>query len=157
MKPVETRSAISIKTGADIQAMRKANAVVGKVLKLIAVEIHAGKATRDLDRFAENLIQSERAEPAFKGYHGFPASLCISVNEEVVHGIPGARVLKDGDIVSVDVGAIVDGFYGDGARTFAVGAIADDKRKLIDVTRQALDRAITMAKPGNRVTDISYA
>ena len=137
--------------------MRRAGKIVGRLLKLMEKETRAGVTTRALDRIAEDFVRSNGAEPAFKGYHGFPSTICVSVNEEVVHGIPGPRVLKDGDIVGVDVGVVLDGYYSDAARTFAVGAVDETSSKLIKATREALYKGIEKAVEGNRLSDISHA
>ena len=137
--------------------MRKAGRVVAGLLKFLEKEVKAGVMTQRLDELAEGFIRSSGAEPAFKGYFGYPASICVSVNEEVVHGIPTARILKEGDIVGVDVGAKVDGFFADAARTFAVGKIDAESQKLIDVTRAAMTEGIRQAVDGRRLGDISWA
>jgi len=113
--------------------------------------------TADLDRLAEEFITREGATPAFKGYRGYPATLCTSVNEEVVHGIPGKRSLKEGDIVGIDCGAVVEGYYGDAARTMPVGRISPERARLLEVTRKALEAGIAAARPGNRISDIGAA
>jgi len=120
-------------------------------------ETKPGVTTQRLDEIAEAFVRSEGAQPAFKGYYGYPATICASVNEEVVHGIPGKRVLKDGDIIGIDVGVILDGFYSDAARTFAVGKVDPESQRLIDVTREALVKGIGQAVAGNRLSDISWA
>lgn len=119
--------------------------------------IRPGITTAELDSAIEDLIRARGATPSFKGYYGYPASSCISVNEEVVHGIPGDRVLREGDIVGVDIGAYRDTYHGDGARTFAVGEVSEEALRLMTVTEECLKRAIEKAKPGNRVGDISSA
>ncbi len=116
-----------------------------------------GVTTADLDRAAEEFVRDRKALPAFKGYHGYPAVLCVSVNDVVVHGIPDGTVLVDGDIVGCDMGVIVDGWYGDSARTFAVGSIDEESRRLIDVTRGAMHAGIAQAVEGNRIGDIGHA
>jgi methionyl aminopeptidase len=113
--------------------------------------------TGELDAVVEELIRSRGATPSFKGYYGFPASTCVSINEQVVHGIPGDRVIRDGDVVSVDVGAFLEGYHGDGARTYAVGEVPAEARKLMRVTQECLALGIEQARPGNRVGDISSA
>jgi methionyl aminopeptidase len=119
--------------------------------------VQPGITTIELDREAELFIRSRGATPAFKGYHGFPATLCTSVNEVVVHGIPGPQTLESGDIVSIDVGALLDGFYSDAARTFPVGTISPKARRLLEVTRASLEAGIAQALPGNHLYDISAA
>jgi len=137
--------------------MRKAGLVVGQTLELVRASIRPGMTILDLDALAEDHIRSCGAVPSFLGYHGFPRTLCVSVNDEVVHGIPGERVVADGDVVSVDCGAIVAGWHGDAAMTVAVGEIPDEVRELIRVTEEAMWRGIAAAALGGRVTDISHA
>ena len=137
--------------------MRRAGRVVSGLLKLMGKEVKPGVKTKTLDKIAEEFIRSQGAVPAFKGYYGFPSSICTSVNEEVVHGIPGDRVLHEGDIIGVDVGAILDGYFSDAARTFAVGNVDAESRKLMDVTRAAMVEGIKQAIVGNHVSDISWA
>ena len=148
---------VEIKTPAQIQVMRRAGLVVGETLELLSRSVRAGISTRELDAIAEDSIRSSGATPSFLGYHGFPASICTSVNDEVVHGIPGDRVLADGDVVSIDCGAIVDGWHGDAATTVAVGAVPAEVTELMRVTEQAMWRGIAAAHLGGRVTDISHA
>ena len=148
---------ITIKSKTELDKMRQAGRIVARFLKEVEREVRPGVTTADLDRFAEKLIRGEKALPAFKGYHGFPATICASVNEEVVHGIPGKRVLNEGDVVGIDVGVIVDGFYADAARSFAVGKVDEERSRLMRVTREALEAGIRAVKPGNRISDISYA
>jgi methionyl aminopeptidase len=147
---------IIIKNDDEIALMRKAGRIVGETLLLLEKEVKPGITTADLDRIAEEFITKHGAKPSFKGLYGFPSSLCISVNEQVIHGFPGANILKEGDIVSVDCGAFYDGFHGDAARTFAVGNISLDAQKLIDITRESFFQGIKFAKEGNKLTDISY-
>ena len=148
---------MELKTAAEFEKMRQAGRILADFLKAVAAEVRPGVTTKKLDAFAEDFIRSRKAEPAFKGYYGFPATICASVNEEVVHGIPGSRVLRDGDIIGIDVGAKIDGYYADAARTFAVGKIDAASQKLIDVTREATRRGIAKAVAGNRIGDISWA
>lgn len=150
-------SGIELKTLDELEIMRQAGRIVSKLLKLMEQTIKPGIMTKKLDEIAESFIRSEQAVPAFKGYYGFPASICTSVNEEVVHGIPGSKVLKDGDIIGIDVGAKFEGYYSDAARTFAVGVIDKKSQQLIEVTREAMMRGIEKAVEGNRLTDISWA
>mgnify|MGYP001165958023 FL=1 len=146
------------KSQAELNLMREAGRIVAEVLELLARSIRPGVSTRELDKLAEELIRRRGAEPAFKGYRGFPASLCISINEEIVHGIPRAdRILQEGDVASVDVGARYRGFYGDAARTFPVGDVGPEKKRLLDVTNEALWVGIGQAQVGNRLSDISAA
>ncbi|GAB2886911.1 type I methionyl aminopeptidase [Nocardioides pacificus] len=148
---------VEIKTAEQIDTMRRAGLVVGETLELMRRSARAGVSTAELDAIAEDSIRSAGATPSFKGYHGFPASICTSVNDVVVHGIPDARVLADGDVISIDCGAIVDGWHGDAAITVAVGEVAADVLELMDVTEQAMWRGIAAARLGGRVTDISHA
>ena len=148
---------VEIKTPEQIALMRKAGIVVGETLDLMRRTLKAGVTTRELDAIAEDHIRSRGATPSFLGYHGFPATLCISVNDEVVHGIPGDRVIQEGDVVSIDCGAIVEGWHGDAATTVAVGDVSDEVRELIRVTEEAMWRGIAAAHLGGRVTDISHA
>ena len=137
--------------------MKKAGKVVADTLELIGRELKPGITTEELDRMAEEFICSQNAIPGFKGYHGFPATACISIDDEVVHGIPGKRKIVEGQIVSVDLGAIVDGYYGDAARTFAVGEISEEKRRLMDVTLRSLEAGIAQAKAGHKLGQVSHA
>ena len=147
---------IIIKNNKEIALMREAGKLVGETLLLIEEKVRPGITTAELDRIAEEFITKHGAKPSFKGLYGFPASLCISVNEQVVHGIPGGYILKDGDIISVDCGVQAKGFHGDAARTFAVGNISEEAKKLIDVTEKSFFKGIEYAKVGNRLTDISH-
>ena len=131
--------------------------MVFDVLESLNELITPGASPKDLDLFAENYIKNNGGTPAFKGYMGFPSTLCISVNEEVVHGIPSERLLKNGDIVSIDCGVLKNGFYGDSARTYAVGKISKELNNLLDVTKKSLSLGIKSAKTGGRLSDIGYA
>ncbi len=137
--------------------MKRAGAVVAQVHKRLKEVIEPGITTEELDRIAEEYILKSGAQPAFKGYNGFPASICASINEEVVHGFPGSRVLEEGDIISLDIGTIVEGYVGDAARTHAVGKISPEKEKLIEVTKESFFQGIQFAKEGYRLSDISHA
>lgn len=148
---------IEIKTREQIEKMRLAGLVVGETLELLRKSVRAGMTTLELDQIAEDNIRSSGASPSFKGYHGFTGSICASVNDEVVHGIPGDRVIAEGDIVSIDCGAIVDGWHGDAAITVAVGEVADEALELMRVTEEAMWRGFAAARLGGRVTDISHA
>jgi methionyl aminopeptidase len=148
---------IILKSPAEIEKIRKAAKIVAQVIEELGEMIREGITTKELDRIAEELIRKRRAKPAFKGYRGYPASLCTSVNETVVHGIPSDQVLREGDIIGIDCGAIVDGFYGDAAKTFPVGKISPESQKLLEVTREALYQGIRQVSEGNRVHDISWA
>ncbi len=148
---------IHLKTKEEIELLRENNLLVSATLAEVGKHIHAGITTRELDRIAEEFIRSHGAVPGFLGYGGFPATLCISVNEQIVHGIPSDYALKDGDIVSVDCGTVMKGFYGDSAYTFAVGAIEPEVQRLLDVTKEALYKGVAQAKAGNRIGDIAAA
>lgn len=145
------------KTSEEIELIRKSSLLVGKTLAEVAKEIAPGVTTEALDKIAEAFIRDNGGVPAFKGYEGFPATLCISCNAEVVHGIPGKYELKEGDLISVDCGVFMNEFYGDSAYTFGVGEVKEDVLKLMRVTKESLLKAIEMAKPGQRLGDISYA
>ncbi len=148
---------IIIKSAREIEQLRKSNALVAEVFERLRGMIVPGVLTEELDRVAEEYILLKGGRPAFKGYRGFPATLCISVNEEVVHGIPGQRRLKEGDIVSLDAGVNLGGYFGDAAMTLPVGQIDPEAKKLLEVTEKALSIGIEKAKVGNRLFDISYA
>jgi len=149
---------ITLKSAHEIDQMRRAGAVVARILQDMAEMVAPGITTWDLDRLAESRIRELGAKPAFKGYHGFPACVCISVNEEVVHGIPSKKkVLKEGDIVGVDFGVSLDGWFGDSARTIPVGKVAPEARKLLEVTQKSLELGIAQAREGNRIFDIGHA
>jgi len=146
---------IPLKNKDQVETMRLAGSIVGGTLDMVSTEIKAGMTTRDLDRLIEDYIRSRGAQPAFKGYQGFPASACISINEEVVHGIPGDRVIEEGDIVSVDVGSLINDYYGDSARTFAVGEVSPEKKRLMECTLNSLMTAIDKVQKGNKLGEIS--
>ena len=149
---------IYLKTDEEIELLRENNLLVSQTLAEVARHLKPGVTTRQLDKVAEDFIRSHGATPAFLGYGGFPATACISVNEQVVHGIPSDdTVIREGDIVSVDLGTFMKGFVGDSAYTFAVGAVSDEVRRLLDVTKEALYKGTAQAKAGNRVGDISAA
>jgi methionyl aminopeptidase len=148
---------VHIKSLEDIEKIGKASRIVAQTLEVLSHHVQAGVSTLDLDAVAESEIRKFGARPAFKGYRGFPKTLCVSINEEIVHGIPSKRKLIDGDIVSLDLGAIWDGFYGDAARTFAVGTISSEAAQLVEVTRESLNKAIEQARAGNRIGDIGFA
>jgi methionyl aminopeptidase len=153
---------VRIKTSHEIELIRESCKIVADVLKLVGTKIQPGVTTLDLDRLAEDYIRSFGGVPAFKGYghkklNLFPATLCTSINDVVVHGIPSKRALRDGDIVSVDVGVKKEGFFGDGARTFAVGEISEEKQRLMNATEESLARGIEQAVAGQRIHDISSA
>lgn len=153
---------IHIKSESELKKMRRAGRIVAEVLARIGERVAPGVTTAELDALAEEVIRRRDALPAFKGYppgspHPFPATICASVNEELVHGIPGPRVLQEGDILSVDVGAIYEGYYGDAAMTFPVGEISEEARRLLEVTEGALYAGIAQARAGNRTGDVSAA
>jgi len=148
---------MTVKSEDDIEILRENALIVSRTLAEVGKNIKPGVSTLMLDRIAEEYIRSEGAVPGFKGYRGFPGTLCVSVNEEVVHGIPGERVLKNGDIVSIDCGCQKDGFYGDSAYTFPVGEVAPEVLKLLERTKESLFRAIDAAVAGKRVGDIGAA
>ncbi len=148
---------VTIKTEEEIDLLRKSSLLVGRTLAEIAKVIEPGVSTAKLDRLAEEFIRDNGAVPGFKGYGGFPATLCMSINEEVVHGIPGNRTINDGDVVSIDCGTLMNGFYGDSAYTFAVGNVKDEVLKLLEVTKESLYKGIEQAVTGKRVGDIGFA
>jgi len=149
---------IVCRSAAEIERMRAPNRLVTQVLSALAAAVEPGITTLDLDRLAERLVKEGGAEPAFKGYRGYPATLCASINQEVVHGIPSAaRALKPGDIVSLDMGVKMNGFYGDSAVTVPVGEVSKETHRLLDVTRESLERAIERVQVGGRLSDIGHA
>ena len=148
---------IYLKTQEEVELLRENNLLVSATLAEVGKHIKPGVTTLELDRIAEEFIRSHGAVPGFLGYGGFPNTLCVSVNENVVHGIPSSYALREGDIVSVDCGTILKGFYGDSAYTFGVGEIASDVEQLLRVTKESLYKGVEMAVAGNRVGDISYA
>jgi methionyl aminopeptidase len=149
---------ISLKSERELDLMRKAGGIVAQILNEMVAMTKPGISTGELDRYAESRCKDLKCLPAFKGYHGFPASVCISVNDEVVHGIPSnKRVLKDGDIVGLDFGVICEGWYGDSARTVPVGKISPEAQQLLDATQEGLMRGIEQCREGNRVFDIGHA
>lgn len=149
--------AIVYKSKEEIELLRFSSLLVGKTLAEVASHLKPGVSTLELDTIAEQFIRDQGAEPSFKGYHGFKHSLCISVNEEVVHGIPGNRIIMDGDVVSIDCGVYKNGFHGDSAYTFPVGVVNEDVLNLLRVTKTSLLKGIEKARNGNRVGDISAA
>ncbi len=148
---------ITIKNSQEIEYMRQAGRVVGETLLKLEEIIRPGITTAEIDRLAEEFITKQGAKPSFKGYYGFPASICTSVNEEVVHGIPGDRVLEEGDIISVDCGAILNGYQGDAARTFSVGTVSEEAMRLINITKESFFKGVEKALVGNKLTDISHS
>lgn len=149
---------IVLKTARELTLMREACRISAGALRVAGEAVRPGISTWEIDRIAYNYIKSQGAEPNFLGLYGFPATACISINDEVIHGIPSkTRILKEGDIVSIDLGAKKNGFNGDNAATFAVGNISEEARKLMDVTRESLYEAIKAAVPGNKIGDIAFA
>jgi methionyl aminopeptidase len=148
---------IILKTPEEVEVMAKASRVVAEALQILKKEVRPGISTDELDQLAEEIIRSRGAVPAFKGYRSYPKTLCASINDQVVHGIPSGRRLKDGDIIGLDLGAIVGGFYGDSAITVPVGSISREAKRLIEVTEQALMLGIEQAVVGSRLSDISHA
>ena len=148
---------VVLKKPDEINAIRKSSLLVGKTLAEIAKIVEPGVTTLQLDRVAESFIRDHGAYPGFLGYHDFPNSICASVNQAVVHGIPNAQPLKEGDIVSIDIGVLWEGFWGDSAFTFAVGQISNDLKKLLDATRMCLELGVEQAVIGKRIGDIGYA
>jgi methionyl aminopeptidase len=149
---------ISLKSEKELNSMRKAGAIVGQILDEMVKMVVPGISTGELDRYAESRCKDFKVLPAFKGYHGFPATVCISVNDEVVHGIPSTkRVLKQGDIVGLDFGVNAEGWFGDSARTVPVGTISPEAKQLLQVTEEGLRRGIEQCREGNRIFDIGHA
>jgi methionyl aminopeptidase len=145
------------KSNVELDLMREAGRIVALTHKELQKAVHPGITTKELDQIADDFIRKQGALPSFKGYHGYPASICASVNEVIVHGIPGDRVLQEGDIISIDIGANIHGFHGDSAWTYAVGEISETAQKLLDVTEAALFKGLEQAKDGNRLSDIGHA
>lgn len=154
---VRTAARIRPKSKVELAKMRESGRIVGEILAAVTAMIKPGVTPLELDEFAEGHIRGRGAKPSFKGYHGFPKSLCISVNEEVVHGIPGRRPLVDGDVVTVDCGAILDGWHGDAARTYAVGAVEPESLELLRVCEGALMAGVAEMRPSRKLGDVSRA
>jgi methionyl aminopeptidase len=148
---------IVCKSPAELERMKAANQVVAEVLAALREAVRPGVTTGDLDALAESRIRAAGAEPAFKGYHGFPATICASVNEEVIHGIPSGRELVEGDVISIDLGAVLDGYYGDSAITVPVGPVTERAAELLRVTEESLHRAIGQVRIGARISDLGHA
>ncbi len=149
--------AIQVKTLDQLKTMRRAGLVVAEIHKAIRDAIKPGMTTSALDTIAEAVIKRNGATSNFKGYHGFPATICVSVNDEIVHGIPGDRVINEGDVVSIDCGAIIDGWHGDAAFSIGIGAVDPEDQKLMDVCEESMWRGIAAGKNGARLSDIGYA
>lgn len=154
---MKTTNSISIKTAQEIAILRDAGKILAEISEDLKRSLREGITTREVDQVAEKLIRQRAVVPAFKGYRDFPGCVCISVNEEVVHGVPGNRLLRAGDIVSLDVGIIHKEYYSDTALTVGIGMIRDALKKLLDVTSQSLDKGIEQARAGNHLSDISHA
>lgn len=148
---------ITIKSQREIELLRKAGKIVYDTHQYLRPFVKEGISTRELDKLAEDFIRSHEATPSFKGYEGYPASICTSINDEVVHGIPGERVLKNGDIISIDIGACFKGYHGDSAWTYTVGRVTEDEQKLLEYTEESLFIGLSQVKPGNRIGDIGAA
>lgn len=148
---------ITVKNKDQLKLMKEAGRITGEALALAGEAIKPGMSTKQLDTIIRHHIEKCGAKPSFLGYGGFPGSACISINEEVIHGIPSARVIEEGDIVKIDVGAFYKGYHGDSANTFAVGKVRDEASKLIEVTKESFWRGIAQAIPGNRIGDIGFA
>ena len=148
---------IPVKNASEIEKMRRVSKVVAGLLKALGERVRPGVSTLDLDQLANVYLRENGAVATFLGYHGYPASICTSVNEQVVHGIPSHRRLVEGDIIGIDVGATLDGFVGDAARTFAVGKVSEEALRLMQVTREALELGLAQVRPGNRLQDIGAA
>lgn len=148
---------VTVKNSRELKAMQEACIISARALKLAGEAIEPGISTEELDTLLRKYIESQGAKPSFLGYGGFPGSACLSINETVIHGIPGKRVLKDGDILSVDVGAFYNGYHGDNAYTFPIGNITEEAQRLLDATRESLMKGIEQAVAGNRVGDIGAA
>jgi len=148
---------ITLKSSREIELMRQAGKITAAARALAGAMVAPGVTTREIDKAVRRFIRSHGAEPSFLGYNGFPASVCVSVNDEIIHGIPGNRVLREGDIVSIDVGAFKDGYHGDCAGTYPCGKISEEARRLIDVTRQSFFEGLKYARQGYRLPDISGA
>lgn len=151
------KEAIILKSPDEIESMRRAGVVVAEVLEVLKGKVRPGATTLDLEEIAEEETRKRKASPAFKGYRGYPFCLCTSVNSEVVHGMPSKKVLKEGDIVSIDYGSFVEGFYGDAAVTVPVGRVSEEAARLVRVTEESLAKAVEAAREGNRLLDISSA
>jgi methionyl aminopeptidase len=145
------------KSKVELDLMREAGRIVALTHKELQQAVRPGITTKELDQIADDFIRKQGALPSFKGYHGYPGSICASVNEEIVHGIPGKRVLNDGDVISIDIGANIHGFHGDSAWTWGVGKISETAQQLLDVTEASLFKGLEQARDGNRLTDIGHA
>lgn len=147
---------IAIRSISELELIRASGEILRDCFAMLEPMLRPGVTTAELDKAGDEFIRSRGAVPAFKGYHGYPASICTSVNEEVVHGIPGSRALREGDIVGLDIGVVRSGYYADAARTYPIGSVSEVARTLMEVTRESLELAIDTAKPGNHLSDISH-
>jgi len=150
------RTKMNLKNDQQIALMRESGRLVAETLDMLGDFVRSGVTTGDLDHIVEEYLRIHNATPSFKGYHGFTGSICASVNDEVVHGVPGGRKLNDGDIIAIDVGAILNGWHGDSCRTYTVGNVDDESKRLMRVCEESLAIGIEYARAGNRLTDISY-
>ncbi len=148
---------IRLKNAREVDGIRRSGRLLARALAALAAEVRDGATTGDLDTFVRSYLVTRGGRPSFLGYLDYPASVCISVNEEVIHGIPGSRRIRDGDLVSLDLGVDLDGYFSDAAVTIAVGRATDARRRLLATTRECLERAVAAARPGNRISDISRA
>jgi methionyl aminopeptidase len=148
---------IVYKTAAEIESMRASSRIVARILRELRPLVKAGAKTQDLDAYAEARARALGARPAFKGYRGYPASVCVSINDEIIHGIPSSRTLKEGDLVSIDFGVLFEGFYGDAARTYPVGSVSETARRLMDAAEGSLAKGLERLAEGNRISDVSAA
>lgn len=148
---------IIIKNHEEVATLREAGKILASIIQAIRLRVQEGMSTLDVDRITEEIVEEKKVIPAFKGYRGFPGTICISVNEEIVHGIPGSRIIQSGDLVSIDIGIIYQGFYSDSAFTIGIGDISQQQQNLMDVTRDALYRGIEQVKVGQHLSDISHA
>jgi methionyl aminopeptidase len=154
---MKTQNAISIKTKEEIDILREGGKILAEIMAQLKSSLKIGISTKNVDEQAESLMHARRVIPAFKGYRGYPASICISLNHEIVHGIPGQRIIKDGDVVSLDIGIIHKEYYVDSAVTVCIGSIREEIKRLLDVTHESLYAGIAQARPGNHLSDISHA
>jgi methionyl aminopeptidase len=151
------KDVIVLKSPAEVEKLRRSNVIVAEIHQVLKEHVKPGITTMDLERICEQELIKRKAKPAFKGFRDYPFCLCTSINEEVVHGMPSNRALKEGDILSIDLGVYLDGYYGDAAVTLPVGEVGEEARRLVEVTSTALDRAVDAAREGNRLLDISAA
>lgn len=154
---MKAKNTISIKSGAELRILREAGAILAQIIEELICSLRSGVKTKEIDRLAQEIIARRQVIPAFKGYRGFPGCVCISVNEEIVHGIPGNRILKEGDLVSLDVGIIYQGYFSDTAVTVPVGKVSPEIEELVKITHESLLEGINQAWPGNHLSDISNA